>query len=204
MTSISARVWALGASVITLSVVAFIAGQNVERAHLANRISSPKPIETPHPASTAAPRDYRELAIEEMLAQPFSEFYEALRAAPAAARDTWAAQIASMPPGPRRTAAFRAFYKLLVQFDPPAAAEKVAAITDLHLQQFALHLLVDAAPESAVPLIAELVVRLNVPEEYPRDSFSEICREWSVLDPPALGAFSRPTPSRKPLTCMKF
>jgi hypothetical protein len=197
MTSISPRVWALGLSVITLSVVAFIAGQNVERAHLANRISSPKPIETPHPTSATAPRDYRELAIEEILAQPFSEFYEALRAAPAAARDTWAAQIASMPPGPRRTAAFRAFYKLLVQFDPDGAAEKVAAITDPHLQRFALHILVDAAPESAVPLIAELVVRLNLPEEYPRDSFSEICREWSVLDPPALARFFEAHPKRE-------
>jgi hypothetical protein len=189
MTSIRAREWALGAIVITLSVVAFIVGQNIERAHLAHDVASPKPIEAPHAASTTVPRDYRQLAIEEILAQPFSEFYEALRAAPAAARDSWAAQIASMPPGPRRTAAFRAFYKLLVQFDPDAAAEKVAAITDPHLQRFALHILVDAAPESAVPLIAELVVRLNVPKEYPRDSFSEICREWSVLDPPALARF---------------
>jgi hypothetical protein len=196
MTSIRTRVWALGASVITLSVVAFIVGQNVERARLDHAVS-PQPIETPHPASTIAPPDYRQLAIEEMLAQPFSEFYEALRAAPAAARDTWAAQIASMPPGPRRTAAFRAFYKLLVQFDPAAAAEKVAAITDPRLQRFALHLLVDAAPESAVPLVAELVVRLNVPEEYPRNSFSEICREWSVLDPPALARFFETHPEHE-------
>ncbi|MFN2624109.1 MAG: hypothetical protein ABR611_14830 [Chthoniobacterales bacterium] len=187
MTSIRTRAWALGVSVIALSVSALVVGQKVERAHLAH-VSSSRPIETPRAAGTPAP-DYRQLAIEEMLAQPFSDFYEALRAAPTAARDTWAAQIASVPPGPRRTAAFRAFYKLLVQFDPAAAAEKVAAITDPHLQRSALHLLVDAAPESAVPLIAELVVRLKVPEEYPRDSFSEICREWSVLDPPALARF---------------
>ena len=174
---------------ITLAVVAFIVGQNVERAHLAHGVAFPEPIEAPHAASTMAPRDYQQLPIEEMLAKPFSEFYEALRAAPAAARDTWAAQIDTMPPGPRRTAAFRAFYKLLVQFDPAAAAEKVAAITDPRLQRFALHLVVDAAPESAVPLVAELVVRLNVPEEYSRDSFSEICRQWSVLDPPALARF---------------
>jgi hypothetical protein len=197
MTNIRARAWVLGATVIALSAVAFISGQYVERAHLADSMASAKPFETPHPARTIAPPDYRQLAIEEMLAQPFPEFYEALRAAPAAARDTWAAQIASMPPGPRRTAAFRAFYKLLVQFDPAAAAEKVAAITDPHLQRFALHVLVDAAPEFGVPLIAELVVRLNLPEEYPRDSFSEICREWSVLDPPALARFFEDHPKRE-------
>jgi hypothetical protein len=197
MTNIRARAWVLGATVIALSAVAFISGQYVERAHLADSMASAKPVETPHPARTIAPPDYRQLAIEEMLAQPFPEFYEALRAAPAAARDTWAAQIASMPPGPRRTAAFRGFYKLLVQFDPAAAAEKVAAITDPHLQRFALHVLVDAAPEFGVPLIAELVVRLNVPEEYPRDSFSEICREWSVLDPPALARFFEDHPKRE-------
>src|SRR5688572_8246485 len=100
MTSSRTRVWALGASVITLSVVAFIVGQNVERVRLAHAVS-PKPIETQQPASTIGPPDYRQLAIEEMLAQPFSEFYEALRAAPAAARDTWAAQIDKMPSGPR-------------------------------------------------------------------------------------------------------
>jgi hypothetical protein len=132
-----------------------------------------------------------------MLKLPFTDFYEALRAAPTAAREAWAEQVASMPPGPRRTAAFRAFYKLLAQFDPAAASEQIAAITDPDLQRFALHIVIGAAPQSAVPLIAETVVRLNIPEFYPRDSFGEICQKWSVLDPAGLARIFDAQPNEK-------
>lgn len=192
------RIWAaFAAGLVTLPVVAFIAGQHVGRSQVGDGISSAQSLESPPPSISIAPRDYRQLPIEEMLALPFTDFYEAMRAAPAAAREAWAAQVASMPPGPRRTAAFRAFYKLLAQFDPAAAAEQVAAMTDPDLQRFALHILVDAVPQSAVPMIAELVLRLNIRELYPRDSFTEICQKWAVLDPAALARFLDAHPSDK-------
>jgi len=53
-----------------------------------------------------------------------------LRAAPGDAREKWARDLAAMPDGPRRRAAISGFYKLLVQFDPEAAAKAIDAIKD--------------------------------------------------------------------------
>ena len=48
--------------------------------------------------------------------------------APGEARKKWASELEAMPDGPRRIAGVSAFYKLLVQFDPEAAAKTISEI----------------------------------------------------------------------------
>jgi len=69
-----------------------------------------------------------------------------LRAAPGDARKKWARDLAAMPDGPRRRAAISGFYKLLVQFDPEAAAKAIDAIKDEKSLRLALGAAVDAVP----------------------------------------------------------
>src|SRR2546423_13627676 len=120
--------WFAGAMMLVIALGAFFTGRPVEENSLAARVHSA--VAVPAPPTQPEPPSYRQIAVSEILALPFAEFYEALRSAPADARKKWTAELEKMPEGPRRTAAVSGFYKLLVQFDPVATAKAIIEIKD--------------------------------------------------------------------------
>jgi hypothetical protein len=168
----------------------FFVGRHAEEKRLEARDQGnrkPKPARLA--LSSAEPPSYRQLAIVEMLALPFGDFYEALRSAPVEAREKWSAELARMPEGPRRTSAAIAFYKLLVQFDPKGAIKAVSQLEDKSLQDLAVSCLVDAAPGFAMRDMAELVLNERTKSSGRRDYLSEVLRQWMPIDPAAVARF---------------
>jgi len=185
---------ALGLSL--LAIAAFLAGRHVEQQRVIPELTFQRPSASASAVEPRADEKYRELYLSEILALPFADFYEALRSAPAAAREKWTAELEQMPRNARRFAAADAYYKLLVQFDPLAAAKAVSEIQDKETQTTALLTVVAAAPPSALPEMAKLA--FSVPREvwpdyisgFPRDLLSQ----WSEIDPTAVVLFLETLP----------
>ena len=180
----------VGAMIFVLALGSFFAGRTVEENARAARIHSSAAIPaSSSPSPRPEPPSYRQIAVEEILALPFAEFYEALRSAPADARKKWTAELEKMPEGPRRTAAFSGFYKLLVQFDPAAAAKAIIEIKDKRAQRLALRVVIDAAPGFALPLLADLTINPLVTEKDETSQFWTVLAEWSQIDPALAARF---------------
>lgn len=189
MTTNSRSIVATG--LCTVAFLSFFIGRHVEeRALAAISPKNPIPSEPPLTIEPVSP-SYRIIAVAQILALPFTEFYEALRAAPAEARKKWASEIAKMPEGPRRTAAASGFYKLLVQFDPAAAVKAIGEIEDVRLQSVALGAAVNAAPGFAMQDMAELTLSLEsrMSAITNRDYLSDVLLEWMRIDAPAVARF---------------
>jgi hypothetical protein len=175
---------------VILAVASLFVGRRVEEDALARkRATSGLQAKLPAPSITPFEPAYRELAVAEILGLPFAEFYEALRSAPGEAREKWAAELEKMPAGPRRTAALAAFYKLLVQFDPIAAAKAACEIKDKNVQELALESVAGAAPGFALRDIAELFLKLPPDPSGYRKYLENVVSEWVVIDPPAVAKF---------------
>jgi hypothetical protein len=175
---------------LVLALTSLFVGRRVEEEALAKkRATTDLQAKLPAPTVTPFEPTYRDLAVAEILGLSFSEFYEALRSAPGDAREKWAAELEKMPAGPRRTAALAAFYKLLVQFDPIAAAKTVCEIKDKKVQELALDSVTGAASGFALRDIAELFLKLPPdPSDY-RKYLENVVSEWVVIDPPAVAQF---------------
>jgi hypothetical protein len=174
---------------VLLSALAFFAGRTVEERAVARKARSLNhPAALPTATVKVKMATYRELAAADIIALPFAEFYEALRSAPAEAREKWRADLERMPAGPRRNAAVAGFYKLLVQFDPVSAAKDVCKIDDKDLRSLALKSLVGAAPGFALKDVATIL--LNDPADAPDyQNLYEIMSQWNTVDPAAVAKF---------------
>ena len=179
------------AALLAVAFAAFILGHRFEEQALAAKLrldrrttGAPK-----HPIEIRGP-SYRELRLADILALPFSEFYEALRTAPADARAKWAVELEKMPPGPKRWAALSGFYKLLIQFDPAVGIKAMANIKDEGTQWVAVEAAAKAAPAFAFPELAALIVKLPIEDRgHSRNYFAELFNEWINVDPPAVARF---------------
>jgi hypothetical protein len=175
-----------------LALAAFFTGRVVEETALAEKIRGNARASTlaAAPSPSVAPlMSHQKLVVADIFALPFPEFYEALRSAPGAAREKWVAELAAMPEGPRRRAAVSGFYKLLIQFDPEAAAKAISAINDEGSLRLALGAAVDSAPGFALPLVADLTLRLQDRTTGKRDYVSDVVIEWAMIDPAAAMRF---------------
>ena len=180
----------LAAGAILLGAMAFFSGRAVEERAIASQQSArAQKMSSPVATKPSDPSTYRELAAIEILALPFSEFYEALRSAPSEARKKWADELQAMPAGPRRTAALAAFYKLLVQFDPLSAAESACEVKDKDARELALESVAGAAPGFALKDIATLFLKLPADASDYRKYLEEVISEWISIDPPAVAQF---------------
>lgn len=179
------------AALAVIALAAFILGRRFEEQAVTARLRSGWRIQSvPEQSIRVQGPSYRELGVADILALPFSEFYEALRTAPADARKKWVAELNKMPDGPKRTAAFSGFYKLLIQFDPAVAVRALADIKDQSMQRVAVDAAAGAAPGFAFPELAALITKL--PPYYrgdSRDYLSELFLDWMSIDPPAVARF---------------
>jgi hypothetical protein len=177
-------------SLAVLAIGSFLGGRELEsQAVAAKSRASRRNANVTTASATPAPANYRQLPIAEILSLPFPEFYESLRAAPREARAKWIAELEKMPINPKRSSAWAGFYKLLVQFDPVAAANAVARIPDREPQGFILEAVVDAAPTFAMRDMAKLLLQLTTPESRERRLFENVINEWSTVDPAAAAQF---------------
>lgn len=117
----------------------------------------------------------------------FSELWDVMRAAAPEKRSAWARELERMPPGTRRNAAIKSFYKIWSELDPTEAIKSVEKITDKRMQSMAFYAAADAAAESALQAFAELENHLG----YRVNSFSStsILARWAAADPPAVARF---------------
>lgn len=181
--------WFAAPALIAVALLAFLTGRRVEEEALAARVRAhTRALTSPAPAIDSA-LSHRQLAVTEIIRLPFAAFYEALRSAPADARKKWATELEAMPEGPRRTAAICGFYKLLVQFDPAAAAKAIGESEDKRLQNLALACAVDAAPGLAMRTIAELALKPSAKGEGVTDRLWQVLSQWTVIDPAAAAQF---------------
>lgn len=197
------RVWLISVAVlVAVALGAFFAGQRYEEQALAARLQrDSRTLVSPTPPLPSEPLvSYRELRAADILAMPFSEFYEALRSAPAEARRKWATELQKMPTGPKQTAAVSGFFKLLIQFDPVIAVKAIADMEDKVLQNVAVEAAAKAAPGFAMPELAALMIKLPWPDRgsHSRDPVYELLSEWTAVDPPAVAHFleEHPKPER--------
>jgi hypothetical protein len=182
--------WVALTALLVLALVAFLTGRHVEAKAQETKVQGrPRALTSPRLAINTGPPSHRQLAVTEIIRLPFADFYEALRSAPAEARKKWAAELEAMPEGPQRTAAICGFYKLLVQFDPVAAAKAIIAISDAGLQNLALASAVDAAPGFGMGTIAELSLALKERTSGRRSYLMEVLGEWTLIDAAAVAQF---------------
>jgi hypothetical protein len=173
-----------------LALLGFFTGRTVEERALAAQIqSNSRASLSVRPADSTVSMSHQQLAVAEIFALPFADFYEALRSAPGAAREKWIAELAAMTEAPPRKAAISGFYKLLVQFDPKAAVKAISEIQDEGSLRLALGAAVNAAPGFALPLMAELSLSLQDRLKGKRDYVSDVLLDWSLIDPAAAMAF---------------
>jgi len=172
-----------------IALTAFFVGRHVE----AGRKTSATTVVAPAPATTPKPErlSYQALHASDVLASSFADFYEALRSAPTEARKQWASEVEQMPAGPRRVAAVRGFYKLLIQFDPAVAIKSIREIQDKRVRNLALEAAVDAVPGFAIADLAAVMAELyQEPGGHTRRSYSdEVIEQWTDLDPAAVVRF---------------
>jgi len=117
----------------------------------------------------------------------FAELWDVLRAGAPAKRAEWAHEVKQLPPGTRRNAALKSFYKIWAELDPIAALNGLEEIQDKRMQSPAFDAAADAAADSALPAFAELQSRLG----YRTNSFSgrAILARWAAADPPGVAQF---------------
>jgi hypothetical protein len=184
--------WFVLSALFLIALISFFSGRTVEESALAAKIRrNSLAAASPSPALEPESPSHEQLAVSEILALPFADFYEALRSAPGEARKKWANELLAMAEGPRRTAAVSGFYKLLVQFDPAAAVKAIREIEDMRLQSVALSAAVDSAPGFAMQAIAELSLSLEDRTSIvsKRDYLYDVLVEWMVIDAPAVAQF---------------
>jgi hypothetical protein len=187
----------IATGLLLIAASSFLVGRRTEEKALAAKAR----LNSQPPTSRAAaiklePPSYHQLAAADILALPFPEFYEALRAAPAEAREKWAVELERMPPGPQRRSAVRGFYKLLVQFDPKTASTIVSEIKDKDLQDLAISSLRAAAPGFAMRDMAELILGLSMKDPDLSHYFEDVIAEWVPIDPAAVARFYDEHPDR--------
>jgi hypothetical protein len=182
--------YVVGTALLTIALAAFLIGRAVEREALRGTLDenrqSNTPLGSPAPVSVSS---YRELRAMDIIGLPFPEFYEALRSAPGEARKKWADELRTMPAGPRRTAAVSGFYKLLVQFDPTAAAKAIKEIEDKEAQTVAIDAASKAAPGFALPELTATIFDLPTRFRGGTDCLAWLLREWMEIDPAAVVRF---------------
>jgi len=126
----------------------------------------------------------------------FGELWDVARAAAAEKRTAWARELEQLPPGTRRNAAIKSFYKIWGELDPNAAAAAVEKIPDKRMRGMAFAALADAAADSALPAIAELEWRLGRrPSHFNPTS---VLARWSAADPQGVANFLEAHPNNDP------
>jgi hypothetical protein len=174
-----------------IAASAFFVGRRVEEAAVAAKMSS-SVVQAPSASATPVSQgpSYQQLRAADVLALPFTDFYEALRSAPGEARKQWAVELEQMPAGPHRTAAVIGFYKLLIQFDPTLAIKTIREIKENGIRNLALEAAVDTVPGFAMEELALAMTQLyEHPTGHTRDYFDELMEQWMNVDPAAVIRF---------------
>lgn len=95
-----------------------------------------------------------------------------------------------MPSGPARATAINAFFKVLVQTDPARAVELVLSLTNREARGLAATAVQGAAPETAFPEVARMLVGLD------DDFLTEFVLLWSRFDPVSTSHFVEANPAK--------
>jgi len=175
------------AVVVGLCVIAFYVGRTYRAPGHTAPLSSI--ASSPPRSHFVAPPDFGITIYRDISTLSFAELYEALRDAPSSTRVEWLRQIRETSEGPKKVAAICAFFRALVQADPNAA-------TDLILQLGrhrapAIHHMVYAAPPSAMPRLAETLLKLpHAARDFDLTPHLEVALdEWAQVDPEAVLRF---------------
>jgi hypothetical protein len=177
------------AALVALCLTAYFLGRAYQRSHVV--------VAPPHaaalPAPTASPRnlpaDFGNVVYRDLAKISFADLYETLRDATPQFRTEWLREIEQTPESPRKIAALCGFFRALVQSDPRMAADLVIQLP--RHRGPAMEAMVAAAPPSAMPDLAEML--LKVPSAARNfgltDHLAIVIDEWAQVDPDAVVRF---------------
>ena len=161
----------------------------------------PAPNQEMHASANSAqgheigPEAFNRVLIRNIGSVPFEEIFDLLRSASPQVRTAWIQQLSNMPRGPQRVAAIASFYKTYVQLDPRGAADSLKLLNDPDTLALAVNSMVEAAPISAMPIMAEMLI--NVPRKKfgLLDPAYGVIGSWSLVDPLAAAQFVEAHPT---------
>lgn len=130
--------------------------------------------------------DLAKVTIENIGQVAFDQAYELLRGASPEALRGWVTKLESLPSGPRKTAAIKAFYKIMAQVDPKTAVDLALSLGNRPVRATAARAIQGAAPPSGFPEVARLLIALNVRGL----SVIDLVLDWSRFDPVSASKFA--------------
>lgn len=177
----------IGICAVLLCLVAYLCGRTYQRSRpvLAAAHASPTPVAT----HVTPPTEFGKVLFRDLANMSFADLYETLRAASTPSRSEWLTEIEQLPEGQRKVAALCEFFRALVQADPKIAADLVINLP--RHRGPAMDAMVSAAPPSAMPVLAEML--LKVPTAARNfgltDHLEVVMDEWAQVDPEAVAQF---------------
>jgi hypothetical protein len=178
-----------------ISCFAFAIGYRMEASALLNRSGSAGAARSLSHQNEST--EFADAVIHHNATATFEQLYESLHSASTEMRDKLQEQLEALPPGPKRNAALRSFYRTLVQLDPVAAANAVRKSADKQTRAIALDAIVGAAPHCAMDEMAKLL--LEMPREriesHSFNYLEDVFNRWSRIDPAAAAKFLEEHPN---------
>ena len=164
--------------------------RSVDAAAVAGTIGEQLSKSLPDSASSSNPiaaREQTRTTVRDIATVPFSELYDVLKSASKQQLLAWAADLESMPRGPRQKAAVTAYYKSLIQVDHRAAIEAILRAQNLPMRDVAISAVMAATPESLWGELVEMLDKLPYPRrgDFPQD----LVWNWSRADPVAVAKY---------------
>lgn len=173
---------------VVIAGFAFESGRHFESLYKAKKRARNDPT-SEGPITVASPVAIDKVISENIFAVPFSELCDQLRSASPERLLVLANEVEGLPDSLQRGAARFTFYKLLVQINPGIAAKLVE---ELKNDTDTLHVVVQAAPQSAMEAMAKMLIRLPgeiTNTHYRGDYLSQVLWKWSRVDPEAAARF---------------
>ena len=177
----------VGVSALVLCLGSYVAGRAYQRSELRHVGSNPSPA--PNVAPVTPPPDFGQRVYADIASLSFADLYETVRDATPELRTKWLGQIEERPESPRKVSALLGFFRALVQADPQMAADLVINLP--RHRGPAMDAMVSAAPPSAMPVLAEMLLKVpSTAREYDlTDHLAVVIDEWAQVDPDAAADF---------------
>lgn len=190
------RLILIGVGMLSVAALAFAGGRLSRNAPELSRDTGPGVAQSfPLPESNLPaelPADVRNVA-----RMSFQETFKMLKAAPPEALQAWAKDLEDIKPTTARCAAITAFFKTLIQVNPPAAKKLILELKE-DSRWVAMMTIKDAAPPRAMKEVVEILLTYDLGEisSCSFNFLSSAFEEWSRNDPVAVKQFIEERPGQ--------
>ena len=190
------RLVLIGVGMLSVAALAFAGGRLSKNSTAPrNPTSRVVPSSPTHDSKVPLdlPADVRNLA-----GMSFPEMFEALKMASPESLKTWAKELEEIKPSPTKCAAVTAFFKTLIQVNPPAAKKMILELQE-DSRWAAMIAIKDAAPPRAMKEVVEVLLTYDLGEisSCSYNFLASAFDEWSRNDPVAVRQFLEEHPGQE-------